>query len=162
LEVSVLGNDQPEASAVGEIIPGREFYDYDAKYAGTGSRTVVPAPISAEVAERARVMAVEAFRLLDLAGMARVDFLLEKGSDRLYLSEANTIPGFTDISMFAKLWQASGLDFPSLVSRLVELGWERHLDRQCSLATVRGDTVNLEAAPSGADLVDEMSADERP
>lgn len=162
LEVSVLGNDEPEASAVGEVVPGREFYDYDAKYADTGSHTLVPAPIPDELAERARGLAVEAFRALDLAGMARVDFLLEKGSNVLYLSEANTIPGFTDISMFAKLWQAGGLDFPALVSRLVGLGWERHLDQQRSLATVRGDAPRLAEVPDEGALTDGKAAAERP
>ncbi|NPV09311.1 MAG: D-alanine--D-alanine ligase [Anaerolineae bacterium] len=137
LEVSVIGNDEPEASVVGEVIPGREFYDYVAKYGDSGSQTIIPAPVSEELAGRVRCLALEAFRVLDLAGMARVDFLLDRLSGQLYVNEVNTIPGFTDISMFAKLWEASGLDFPCLVSRLVELGWERFEDRQRSLEAVR-------------------------
>jgi len=154
LEVSVLGNDEPAASAVGEVIPGREFYDYEAKYADAGSRTEVPANIPADLSERVRGLAIEAFLALDLAGMARVDFLLDRHTGDLYLSEANTIPGFTDISMFAKLWGAGGLDFPALVSQLVSLGWERYQDRQLSLATVRADSLPPGDSAGGRPLED--------
>lgn len=137
LEVSVIGNDNPIASIPGEVIPGREFYDYIAKYGDAGSETLIPAPISEAVAERVRELAKTAFRVLDLSGMARIDFLMDKNNQDIFLNEANTIPGFTNISMFAKLWAGSGLDFPGLVRRLVELGLERHQDMQKSLDAAR-------------------------
>jgi len=137
IEVGVLGNDEPVASVVGEVLPGREFYDYVAKYGDAGSETVVPAPIDSRTALLVRDMAVRAYLALDLAGMARVDFLLERRTGALYLSEVNTIPGFTNISMYSKLWQASGLGFPQLVARLVELAKERAVDRRLSLSAAR-------------------------
>jgi len=152
LEVSVLGNDEPQISSVGEVVPGREFYDYEAKYGEWGSQVIVPAGIPADLSDQVRRLAAEAFRVLDLAGMARVDFLLDRVSGQLYLSEANTIPGFTDISMFAKLWQADGLPFPALVDRLVELGWQRYLDKQRSLAAVRGGESGLDQGDDGKAL----------
>ncbi|HYI16997.1 MAG TPA: D-alanine--D-alanine ligase A, partial [Thermomicrobiales bacterium] len=129
LEVSVLGNDEPVASVVGEIVPAGEFYDYEAKYVDDDSELIVPAPIPAEVADEIRNVAVRAFRVLDCAGMARVDFLLDRETNHIYLNEVNTIPGFTSISMYPILWEASGLKVPDLVSRLVELAVERHAER---------------------------------
>jgi D-alanine-D-alanine ligase len=129
LEVSVLGNDEPLASVIGEIVPGHEFYDYEAKYVDDTSELIIPAEIPEEAAETLRAMAVRAFRVLDCAGMARIDFFLERGTDRVLLNEVNTIPGFTAISMYPKLWEASGLALPDLVARLVELSVERHAER---------------------------------
>jgi D-alanine-D-alanine ligase len=130
LEVAVLGNDDPKASVVGEIIPGKEFYDYEAKYLSDGSIPVIPAKITAAESKQIRAMAVEAFRACDLAGLARVDFLMEPdGKRRIYLNEVNTLPGFTSISMYPKLWQATGLSYSDLITRLIELGLERHKER---------------------------------
>jgi len=130
LEVAVLGNDDPKASIVGEIIPGKEFYDYEAKYLSDGSIPIIPAKITAAESKQIRAMAVEAFRACDLAGLARVDFLMEPdGRRRIYLNEVNTIPGFTSISMYPKLWQATGLSYSDLITRLIELAVERHKDR---------------------------------
>jgi D-alanine-D-alanine ligase len=136
LEVSVLGNDQPEASVVGEVIPAHEFYDYEAKYLDEGSRLEIPAQISSALAERVRQLAIEAFRSVDAAGMARVDFFLERGTDRIYLNELNTIPGFTKISMYPKLWEASGLGYKELLDRLIALAIERFEDRQRSQTAI--------------------------
>jgi D-alanine-D-alanine ligase len=130
IECAVLGNDAPEASIPGEIIPSREFYDYEAKYLDEGSQTVIPADLSPELAEEVRRLSREAFLAIDGAGMARVDFLLDRHTNRLFLNEANTIPGFTTISMYAKLWAASGLDYPSLLTRLIDLAIERHTEKQ--------------------------------
>ncbi len=131
LEVAVLGNDTPQASVVGEIVPVKEFYDYEAKYLSEGSEAVIPARISKGLAEQARKMAVAAFRACDCAGLARVDFLLEPGaSGRLYLNEINTMPGFTSISMYPKLWEASGIKYRDLISRLIELALERHAEKE--------------------------------
>jgi D-alanine-D-alanine ligase len=130
LEVAVLGNDDPKASVVGEIIPGKEFYDYEAKYLSDGSIPIIPAKITAAESKQIRAMAVEAFRACDLAGLARVDFLMEPdGKRRIYLNEVNTMPGFTSISMYPKLWQATGLSYSDLISRLIELALERHKER---------------------------------
>jgi len=129
LEVSVLGNDAPIASGVGEVLPSREFYDYDAKYVDENSKLLIPAPIPAETAEAARDYAVRAFIALDGAGLARVDFLLDRDDGQLYLSEINTLPGFTDISMYPKLWEAAGLSYPELVDRLVTLALERQAEK---------------------------------
>lgn len=129
LEVSVLGNDEPTASVIGEIVPAGEFYDYEAKYVDDDSELLVPASIPDEVADEIRKVAIRAFRVLDCAGMARVDFLLDRDTHHIYLNEVNTIPGFTAISMYPILWEASGLPLPDLVSRLVELAVERHAER---------------------------------
>ena len=130
LEVAVLGNDDPKASVVGEIVPGKEFYDYEAKYLSDGSIPIIPAKISAAESKKIRAMAVEAFRACDLAGLARVDFLMEPdGKRRIYLNEVNTLPGFTSISMYPKLWQASGVSYADLITRLIELALERHKER---------------------------------
>ena len=130
LECGVLGNDHPEGSIVGEVIPRREFYDYDAKYLDENSEVRVPAELPEGVAERVRALAVEAFLAVDGAGMARVDFLLARESGRLFLNEINTIPGFTTISMYARLWNASGLPYPALIDRLIALALERHAEKQ--------------------------------
>ncbi|HEX4319286.1 MAG TPA: D-alanine--D-alanine ligase family protein [Acidobacteriaceae bacterium] len=130
LEVAVLGNDDPKASIVGEIVPGKEFYDYEAKYLSDGSIPIIPAKITATESKQIRAMAVEAFRACDLAGLARVDFLMEPdGKRRIYLNEVNTLPGFTSISMYPKLWQATGLSYSDLITRLIELAQERHKER---------------------------------
>ena len=130
LEVAVLGNDDPKASVVGEIVPGKVFYDYEAKYLSEGSIPIIPAKITAAESKQIRAMAIEAFRACDLAGLARVDFLMEPdGGRRIYLNEVNTLPGFTSISMYPKLWQASGLTYSGLITRLIELALERHQER---------------------------------
>lgn len=130
IECAVMGNDDPQASVAGEIIPSREFYDYEAKYLDEGSRTVIPADLSEAQAAEIRRLAVEAFRAVDAAGMSRVDFLLARASGAIYVNEINTIPGFTTISMFAKLWEASGVTYPAIVDRLIQLALERHADKQ--------------------------------
>lgn len=130
IEVAVLGNDDPEASVPGEIIPSGEFYDYDAKYVSDNSRTVIPAPIDAARAAQVRTLAIRAFKAIDGAGMARVDFLLAGDSQVLYLNEVNTIPGFTTISMYSKMWDASGLPYAQLLDRLIALALERHAEKQ--------------------------------
>ena len=130
IECAVLGNDEPEASLPGEIIPGREFYDYEAKYLDEGSRTVIPAPLPERQTEEIRTLAVAAFKAVDCAGMARVDFLLAGDSGMLYVNELNTIPGFTTISMYSKMWDASGLAYPQLIDRLIALAIERHAEKQ--------------------------------
>jgi len=129
IEVSVLGNDQPRASVPGEILPSREFYSYEAKYIDNASDLLIPAPIPDETTELARRLAVQAYRAIDCAGMARVDFLLDRDSGKLYLNEINTIPGFTQISMYAKLWEASGFSYPALVDKLIDLALQRKADR---------------------------------
>ncbi|MFZ6027096.1 MAG: D-alanine--D-alanine ligase family protein [Chloroflexota bacterium] len=129
IEVSVLGNDNPAASLPGEVLPSREFYSYESKYVDGTSGLLIPAPIKSETSERIRSLAIQAFRAIDGAGLARVDFLLDKDSDALYLNEVNTMPGFTEISMYPKLWEASGLPYPALVDRLIALALERQADR---------------------------------
>jgi D-alanine-D-alanine ligase len=129
VEVSVLGNADPQASVVGEIVPSREFYDYEAKYLDNASDLIIPADIPGETAEKARKYAVQAFKVIDAAGLARVDFLLDRESGALYLNEINTLPGFTHISMYPKLWQASGLGYAELIDRLVALALERQAEK---------------------------------
>jgi len=129
IEVSVLGNDTPQASIPGEVLPSREFYSYESKYVDGTSGLLIPAPLPAGVAEEIRAIAVKAYAAIDCAGMARVDFFLEKATGRVYLNELNTIPGFTSISMYPKLWEASGLPYPQLVDRLIQLALERKADR---------------------------------
>jgi D-alanine-D-alanine ligase len=129
LECALLGNDRPQASGVGEIVPSHEFYDYADKYVGGGAKTLIPAPIAPEIAEEARALALRTFRAVDAAGMARVDFFLERGTDRLYVNEINTIPGFTPSSMFPKLWEAAGKPFASVVAELIDLAIARHRAR---------------------------------
>jgi len=130
LECAVLGNDEPEASVPGEIVPSREFYDYEAKYLDESSKLLIPAPLTETQREEVRTLALAAFKAIDGAGMARVDFLLAGDSGVLYLNEVNTIPGFTTISMYSKLWAASGLDYPRLLDRLIALALERHAEKQ--------------------------------
>jgi len=131
LEVAVLGNDDPKASVVGEIIPGKEFYDYEAKYLSEGSVPVIPAKLPSAEAKKIREMAIAAFRACDLAGLARVDFLMEPdGKRRIYINEVNTLPGFTQISMYPKLWEASGIKYTDLITQLIELALERHKEKE--------------------------------
>ena len=129
IEVSVLGNDDPVASVCGEILPSREFYSYESKYIDGTSGLVIPAQIPEKVSECIRDYAVRAYKAIDCAGMARVDFFVEKDTNRIYLNELNSIPGFTKISMYPKLWEASGLPYPNLVDRLIELAMERKAER---------------------------------
>jgi D-alanine-D-alanine ligase len=130
LEVAVLGNDDPKASVAGEIIPDKEFYDYEAKYLSDGSIPVIPAKLTSKETKTIQQMAVAAFRACDLSGLARVDFLMEPdGKRRIFLNEVNTLPGFTQISMYPKLWQASGLSYKDLITRLIELALERHAEK---------------------------------
>ncbi len=129
IEVSVLGNENPRASLPGEIIPGDEFYSYRAKYLDDTSRLIIPAALDEELVKRVQMLAIEAYQLCDSAGMARVDFLLDRGTNRLFLHEINTIPGFTKISMYPKLWEASGLSYEDLVHELIKLAIERKLER---------------------------------
>ncbi len=136
LEVAVLGNDAPEASVVGEVIPSKEFYDYEAKYLSEGSQLIIPAKLTGAETKRIQQMAIAAFQACDCAGMARVDFLMEPGQPsatrprKIYLNEVNTLPGFTAISMYPKLWQASGLSYGKLIDRLIELAIERHAEKR--------------------------------
>ena len=129
IECSVLGNDQPQASIPGEVLPSREFYDYEAKYLDE-SEVRVPAALSPAQTDEVRRLAVEAFLAIDASGMGRVDFLLDGKSGRLYVNEINTIPGFTTISMFPKLWMATGVSYSALLDRLIELALERHAAKQ--------------------------------
>ncbi len=129
IEVSVLGNDQPIASVPGEVLPSREFYSYESKYIDGTSGLVIPANIPQETTRQVRAYALRAYKAIDCAGMARVDFLMDKDDGNLYLNEVNTIPGFTQISMYSKLWEASGIAYPALVDRLVGLAVERKAQR---------------------------------
>jgi D-alanine-D-alanine ligase len=129
IEFSVLGNEDPIASIAGEIVPSDVFYSYKAKYVDDDSELIIPAVIAQDIAESAQHIAIEAYKAIDCAGMARVDFLLEHETDRLYLNEINTIPGFTKISMYPKLWEATGLPYAELLDRLVDLGLQRHAQR---------------------------------
>ena len=130
IEVAVLGNDHPEASVPGEVIPSREFYDYEAKYLDDDSRVIIPADLPAKVAAEVQQLAIEVFLALDCAGMARVDFLMDAKSGTMYLNEINTIPGFTTISMYSKMWAASGVSYPQLLDKLIGLALERHTEKQ--------------------------------
>jgi D-alanine-D-alanine ligase len=136
IECAVLGNDSPEASVPGEIIPSREFYDYEAKYLDEDSKTIVPADLTAAQTAEVRQMAVEVFRAVDAAGMARVDFLMERRTGTMFVNEINTIPGFTTISMFAKMWAASGVSYAALLDRLIGLAQQRHAEKQQLKTTV--------------------------
>ena len=130
IECAVLGNDEPEASVAGEVIPGHEFYDYEDKYFDDKARYEIPARLTDEQMETVRELSVRAFKAIDGAGMARVDFLLEEETDSLFVNEVNTIPGFTHISMYPKLWEASGVSFPRLLDRLILLALERAQERR--------------------------------
>ncbi|NTV45835.1 MAG: D-alanine--D-alanine ligase [Chlorobiales bacterium] len=129
LEVAVLGNENPVASTVGEIVPCNEFYDYDAKYVKGTSELYIPARVSKPLQEKLRKAAIDAFKAVACEGLARVDFFLERKTNRIYINEINTIPGFTSISMYPKLFGASGIDYPSLIDRLIELALERYQDK---------------------------------
>ena len=130
IEVAVLGNDDPEASVPGEIIPHREFYDYTAKYLEQGTKLEIPAKLTRAQVRQFKEYAVRAFRSLECRGMARVDFFLENKTGRIYLNEINTIPGFTSISMYPKLWEASGLSYRDLIARLIGLALAEHREKQ--------------------------------
>jgi D-alanine-D-alanine ligase len=129
IEVSVLGNHDPKASVPGEIVPHREFYDYAAKYLEEGTQLLIPAELKPAQVKKIQHYAVVAFRALELSGMARVDFFLEKKGGKIYLNEVNTIPGFTSISMYPKLWEASGIPFRELIDKLIELALEQHAEK---------------------------------
>lgn len=135
IEVSVLGNETPRVSLPGEIIPSDEFYSYNAKYIDGKSKLLIPAPLSDPIKNRIRALALKSFKAIDCAGMARVDFLLDKKSGDVYLNEANTIPGFTIISMYPKLWEASGLPYGALIDELIQLALERKAERGKSKRT---------------------------
>jgi D-alanine-D-alanine ligase len=137
IEIAVLGNDNPEASIPGEIIPGADFYSYDAKYILDNSRPVIPAPLSETQARDVKEHALRAFKAVDCCGMARVDFLLDPQSGEIFLNEINTIPGFTKISMYPKLWEASGMPYAALVDRLIELALERKAERDRTVRQYR-------------------------
>jgi D-alanine-D-alanine ligase len=138
IECSVLGNDEPVASVPGEIVPVKEFYDYNAKYLDEGSELIIPAKLTKAETKRVQELAVRSFKAVDCSGLARVDFLMEPGSSKesgnksrkIYLNEINTMPGFTAISMYPKLWASSGLGYPDLIDRLIQLGLERHADKK--------------------------------
>jgi D-alanine-D-alanine ligase len=135
IEVSVMGNDNPLASVCGEVFPGAEFYSYDAKYHDTGSKTMIPADIPEDLSKRIRELAVQAYKACDLAGLARVDFFLDKDSGEIFLNELNTIPGFTKISMYPMLWEASGVPNQELVEKLVAYALERKAQRDTTKRT---------------------------
>jgi D-alanine-D-alanine ligase len=145
IEVSVLGNHEPKASIPGEIVPHREFYDYAAKYLQDGTQLLIPADLKPAQVERIQSMAVDAFRALELSGMARVDFFLDKKTGKLYLNEVNTIPGFTSISMYPKMWEASGIPFKELIDRLIELAFEQHAEKARTKYVI-----DLPGGPGGA------------
>jgi D-alanine-D-alanine ligase len=130
LECAVLGNDEPQASTVGEIVPAAEFYDYNAKYIDEGSQPVIPARISKKQMKEVQGMAIRAFKSVDCSGLARVDFLMDPKNGKIYLNEINTMPGFTSISMYPKMWAASGLGYPELIDRLIQLALERSAEKK--------------------------------
>jgi D-alanine-D-alanine ligase len=135
IEVSVLGNDEPRASIAGEIVPIAEFYDYAAKYLDEGSKLLIPAKLSKAQMKQIQELAVKAFQAVDCNGLARVDFLMDPKSGKLFVNEINTMPGFTSISMYPKLWAASGLEYTALISRLIELALERHAEKKRNVYT---------------------------
>src|SRR3989441_3161416 len=130
VECSVLGNDRPEASVPGEIVPSTEFYDYSAKYLDEGSQLIIPAKLTKAETKKIQQLAIAAFKAVDCSGLARVVFLMEPKSRKIYLNEINTMPGFTSISMYPKLWAASGVAYPELIERLIQLGMERHAEKK--------------------------------
>ena len=130
IECAVLGNDNPVASVPGEIVPSAEFYDYSAKYLDEGSQLIIPAKLSKAETKKVQELAIAAFRAVDCSGLARVDFLMDPKSRKVYLNEINTMPGFTSISMYPKLWGASGVSYPELIERLIKLGMERHQEQK--------------------------------
>jgi D-alanine-D-alanine ligase len=130
IEVAVLGNDDPTSSIAGEIVPCKEFYDYDAKYLAEGSELMIPAKITKSEMKNFQKLAVAAFQSVDRTGLARVDFLMDPKSRKIFVNEINTMPGFTAISMYPKLWGATGVGYPELIDRLIQLGIERHEDKK--------------------------------
>jgi D-alanine-D-alanine ligase len=130
IECSVLGNDKPVASVAGEIVPAAEFYDYTAKYLDEGSQLIIPAKLTKAETKKVQELAIAGFRAVDCSGLARVDFLMDPKSRKIYLNEINTMPGFTSISMYPKLWAASGVEYPELISRLIQLGLDRHAEKK--------------------------------
>ena len=130
IECAILGNDDPIASVPGEIVPIKEFYDYNAKYLAEGSELIIPAKLTKSEAKKIQTLAIQAFKAVDCSGLARVDFLMDAKTRKIYLNEINTMPGFTSISMYPKLWAASGLAYPDLIDRLIQLGLERHKDKK--------------------------------
>ncbi|MFA9406036.1 MAG: D-alanine--D-alanine ligase family protein [Anaerolineales bacterium] len=138
IEVSVLGNEDPAASVAGEIVPSDEFYTYDAKYVDDDSELIIPAPIDDATSDKARKLAVDSYKAIDGAGMARVDFLLDRASGELFMNEINTIPGFTSISMYPKLWEATGLEYGDLLDKLIELAFQRQ-DQKDKLVRTYGE-----------------------
>jgi D-alanine-D-alanine ligase len=142
IEVSILGNEHPIASLPGEIITGHEFYDYEDKYIDTASRTEVPAKLPKKITERIQREAIRAFQAIDGSGLARVDFFVERGTNRVIINEINTMPGFTSISMYPKLWEASGISYPELIDRLIQLAIERHADKSRNLTSYQPRKVN--------------------
>jgi D-alanine-D-alanine ligase len=130
LECSVLGNDRPKASLPGEVIPFNEFYDYQDKYIDGKTSFGIPADLPQKVVENIQRISIEAFRCIDCSGMARVDFFLQEGTEKIFLNELNTIPGFTEISMYPKLWEKSGLPFPRLLAELIDLAVERYREKK--------------------------------
>jgi D-alanine-D-alanine ligase len=130
IECSVLGNDEPVASVPGEIVPGKEFYDYTAKYVDEGSQLIIPAKLTKAETKKVQELAVAAFQAVDCSGLARVDFLMDPKTRKIFLNEINTMPGFTSISMYPKLWAASGVEYADLIDRLIQLGIERHEDKK--------------------------------
>jgi len=130
IECSVLGNDKPAASIAGEIVPATEFYDYDAKYLDEGSQLIIPAKLTKTQTKQVQELAIKAFQAVDCSGLARVDFLMDPTSKKFYVNEINTMPGFTAISMYPKLWAATGLSYPDLIDRLIQLGIERHQEKK--------------------------------
>lgn len=130
IECSILGNDEPQASVVGEVVPRKEWYDYEAKYSEGLAEVLIPAPLSPKKVQEVQELAIRAYKAVDGAGMARVDFLMDKKTEKLYVNEINTIPGFTQFSAYPKMWEASGLTYPQLVDRLIELALERHGEKQ--------------------------------
>jgi D-alanine-D-alanine ligase len=140
IEVAVLGGDRPEASLPGEIVPKREWYDYEAKYVDDDTELLVPAPLSDATTAEARRLALEAFRVVEGEGLARVDFFLDRNTDQLYVNEVNSLPGFTEVSMFPRLWMATGLDYPALIDRLIGIAVDRARTRAALETTYRGRT----------------------
>ena len=126
----MLGNDAPIASICGEIVPCKEFYDYDAKYIDAGSELLIPAKLNRALCRQIQQMAIRAFQSVDCSGLARVDFLMDPVTKRVYLNEVNTMPGFTSISMYPKLWAATGIEYPELIDRLIQLALERHDEKK--------------------------------
>jgi D-alanine-D-alanine ligase len=147
IEVSVLGNENPRASIPGEVIPSREFYSYESKYLDGTSQLLIPAPLDDAQTKDVQRLALEAFRAIDGAGLARVDFLLEKGTGAIYLNEMNTMPGFTSISMYAKLWEASGLPYAQLLDALIDLARERHAESRRNERQFRASDPSQDSLP---------------